>query len=228
MDTARPLSTSRRSLENALRKGYGASVISLKALLRLAALLCALLLLSGCLTLESTIRMENDGSGELDLTYSISEELFDYGVFDDEASRRVLPVSRNDFELAALAAEGVRLIDHGIDRGEGVVTVSARLAFSDPGGLASLLNVDADELVADGGRTLLRQPLFPGFEGAIDTAMVQEFWSEVRFVHRVRAPRTIESVNLGEIVDGGREARVDLRLIELIEVGEPVVWEVAW
>lgn len=203
-------------------------MISLKSLFRLAALIFALILLSGCLTLESTIRLEDDGSGELDLTYSISEELFDYGVFDPEASRRTLPVSRSDFELAALAADGVRLVDHKIDRREGIVTVSARLTFSDSKGLASLLNVDSEDLLSSGAQTLLRQPLFPGFEGAVDTAMVEEFWSEVRFVHRVRAPRTIEAVNLGEIVDGGREAVVDVRLIELVEVGEPVVWEVAW
>lgn len=199
-----------------------------KALCRLACLLFAVVLLSGCLTLESTIRLNDDGSGRLSLVYSVSEELYDYGVFDEESTDRILPLSRSDFELSAIAAEGVRLVDYGDTRGDGVVTIEAELEFETIEGLAGLLNMPPEGLASVDGASVLRLPLFSGFEGPVDTEMVEEFWNEVRFVHRVAVPGQIRSVNLGEISGNGREAVVDIRLIELMEVGGPVVWEVAW
>jgi len=191
------------------------------------------LLLSGCLTLESTISFNDDGSGRLSVVYTVSEELYDYGVFDAESTRRVLPLSRRDFELSALANDGVELASYDTKRRDGVVIVEAKFNFSTVDGLSGVLSLPSDALVSDGGGsdsegTLFRQPLFSGFEGAVDSEMVEEFWNEVRFVHRITAPSRIRSVNMGEISGNGREAVVDVRLVELIRVGGPVVWEVAW
>jgi len=190
-------------------------------------------LLSGCLTLESTISFNDDGSGRLSVVYTVSEELYDYGVFDAESTRRVLPLSRRDFELSALANDGVELASYDTKRRDGVVIVEAKFDFSTVDGLSGVLSLPSDALVSDGGGsdsegTLFRQPLFSGFEGAVDSEMVEEFWNEVRFVHRITAPSRIRSVNMGEISGNGREAVVDVRLVELIRVGGPVVWEVAW
>ncbi|MFW5844217.1 MAG: hypothetical protein ACOCW6_09840 [Spirochaetota bacterium] len=203
-------------------------MVSPKALRRLAFGLVAVLLLSGCLTLESTVRLNDDGSGRLSLVYSVSEQLYDYGVFDEESTHRVLPLSRRDFELSAISTEGVRLADYDSSRRDGIVTIEADLEFETVEGLAGLLNVSPETLASGDGGSILRLPLFSGFEGPVDTDMVEEFWNEVRFVHRVALPDQIRSVNLGEISENGREAVVDVRLIELIEVGGPVVWEVAW
>jgi hypothetical protein len=203
-------------------------VVSPKVLCRLACLLFAVVLLTGCLTLESTVRLNDDGSGRLSLVYSVSEQLYDYGVFDEESTHRIFPLSRREFELSAIAADGVRLSGYDSSRRDGVVTIEADLEFETLEGLAGLLNVPPETLASGGGGSVLRLPLFSGFEGAVDTEMVEEFWNEVRFVHRVAVPGQIRSVNLGEISENGREAVVDIRLIELMEVGGPVVWEVAW
>ncbi len=201
--------------------------------IRLALVLLGVFLLSGCLTLESTISFNDDGSGRLSVVYTVSEELYDYGVFDAESTRRVLPLSRRDFELSALANDGVELASYDTKRRDGVVIVEAKFNFSTVDGLSGVLSLPSDALVSDGGGsdsegTLFRQPLFSGFEGAVDSEMVEEFWNEVRFVHRITAPSRIRSVNMGEISGNGREAVVDVRLVELIRVGGPVVWEVAW
>ncbi len=201
--------------------------------IRLALVLLGVFLLSGCLTLESTISFNDDGSGRLSVVYTVSEELYDYGVFDAESTRRVLPLSRRDFELSALANDGVELASYDTKRRDGVVIVEAKFDFSTVDGLSGVLSLPSDALVSDGGGsgsegTLFRQPLFSGFEGAVDSEMVEEFWNEVRFVHRITAPSRIRSVNMGEISGNGREAVVDVRLVELIRVGGPVVWEVAW
>jgi hypothetical protein len=201
--------------------------------IRLPLVLLGVLLLSGCLTLESTISFNDDGSGRLSVVYTVSEELYDYGVFDAESTRRVLPLSRRDFELSALANDGVELASYDTKRRDGVVIVEAKFNFSTVDGLSGVLSLPSDALVSDGGGsdsegTLFRQPLFSGFEGAVDSEMVEEFWNEVRFVHRITAPSRIRSVNMGEISGNGREAVVDVRLVELIRVGGPVVWEVAW
>lgn len=203
-------------------------MVSPKVLCRWACVLLSAAFLSGCLTLESTVRLNEDGSGRLSLVYSVSEELYDYGVFDADSSRRALPLSRRDFELSAIAAKGVRLLDYGSSRRDGVVTIEADLDFETSEGLAGLLNVPPEMVASGAGGSVLRIPLFSGFEGPVDTEMVEEFWSEVRFVHRVSLPGQIRSVNLGEISGNGREAVLDVRLVELMEVGEPVVWEVAW
>ncbi len=195
---------------------------------RFAFVFLAVLSLSGCLTLESTVSLNDDGSGRLSLVYTVSEELYDYGVFDEESTRRVLPLSRRDFELSVLATDGVRLVSYDTGRRDGVVTIEAELDFSTADGLSGLLNLPSGSLVSDSGGTVFRQPLYSGFEGAVDTEMVEEFWNEVRFVHRIAAPSRIRSVNMGEVSDNGRTAVVDIRLVELIRVGGLVVWEVAW
>ncbi len=186
------------------------------------------LIASGCLTLESDLTLEEDGSGRLHMVYTVSQELYDYGVFDEASSRRILPLGRRDFELTATVYEGVELVSYQTTRRDGTVTVEATMAFADQDGLAGLLNVAREDLFPSGDGTTLRLPLFAGYEGAVDTALVEEFWSEVRFVHRVETPRSIRSLNQGEISGNGRRAEVDLKLPDLMAGGEALFWEVMW
>ncbi len=193
----------------------------------LALLLAAVALLSGCISTETKVTLENDGSGTIDLTYLIDRDAWDTGVFDDSDVARPVPVARAEFEETAQMIEGLALRSHRISRGNDRVTVEARLRFDSPEALASLLGADTleIELRDDGGSW--RYLVAPGGGSNGEQAgLLADELSTYALSFSLRAPARVEATTGG--TEGERTATFTATLGEVVSAVEPVVWEVRW
>lgn len=193
----------------------------------LALLLAAVALLSGCISTETNVTLEADGSGTIDLTYLIDRDAWDTGVFDDSDAARPVPVVRAEFEQTAQMTEGLELRSHRISRGEDRVTVEARLRFDSPAALASLLGTETleIELRDDGGSW--RYLVAPGGGSTGEQAgLLADELSAYTLSFSLRAPARVEATT-GE-TEGERTATFTATLGEIASAREPIVWEVRW
>ena len=170
------------------------------------------------------IDLESDGSGELTMEFEFSEELYEVGVFDESDVARPIPVTRDEFEEAALVS-GARLRRYRFSNNDGTIRVSARLSFPNLQSLQLLLGADRVSLESheDAGEFSYRladgvaEPS-PGLAAALDQYSIDL---------ELRAPQEIASVSHGDISDS-RTVAYSVTLEELATMREPLVWQVRW
>lgn len=76
------------------------------------ALILILLSLASCLSVEMEVDLRQDGDYQLTMRYTMSRDLWELGVFDEDSPERAVPVSRRDAEETALRYEDVTLSDY--------------------------------------------------------------------------------------------------------------------
>ena len=196
--------------------------------LRLALLTLASALLAGCLSTETTITLDRDGGGTLELSYEIDRVAWETGVFDKSDLARAIPVTEHEFAAAAQQIAGLRLRSHRTESDEQTVLISARLDFDSPDSLARFLGAESVELTMDGRSGRWRQIIAPGGgstdEGARELAASFEGYA-LRFV--LDPPEPVRSTN-GTVVRAADAAEFSVSLSEIMTATEPLVWEVAW
>ena len=188
-------------------------------------------LLGSCLDVETRIDFDSDLSGRMTLVYEIDAELWDMGVFDPESSVRALPVSRADFERTARRVDGVQLRGYSLSRGDATVSIEAELAFSDLDALNGIYAPGRGLISAaeDGDVRVYRQGLRTGEEYAVeDREFIETYFADREVVFEIRMPTEISSTSPGELLDGGRAARVSLDIVDFLTSEEPLVWEIRY
>ena len=194
-------------------------------------LLVAALLLTGCLSVDTTIELNRDGSGRLDIAYEIDAELYDLGVFDDTDNALPVPISRDQFEDTVNRIPGLRLRRHRVREDIGVVTVTARLLFDSVDALNAWYGGGsaAVSVTDEGESTLWRQLLYPGGGGAgeVGTALGDSL-EDYRISYRLEPPSDLISAGIGEMSDDGKAAFVEISLDEIVTAAVPSYWEVRW
>ncbi len=183
-------------------------------------------LLSGCLSTDTAITLKDNGSGSIELVYTIDRAAWETGVFDDSDLARPIPVTRHEFDDAALLIEGLTLRSHRTTETDESVVVAARLDFASVDDLRRFLGVDSLEVDVDAG--LWRQTIAPG--DGTDSPQSQSLAGsldgyELRF--RLDPPRPVTSTN-GEVVDGGGEATFTASFARILTAQDALVWEVRW
>ena len=193
-------------------------------------IVAAVLLLTGCLSVETTIELGDDGSGRLEIEYVIDTDLYDLGVFDNSDVALPIPVSRNEFRDIADRIPGLRLRSYRSREGDSTVTVTARLRFDSVEALNAWYGPSGSITVTErGGEFLWLQMVSPGSgsgdEGAAALAESLEGYS---LTYRLRAPDRIVSVSEGEISADGRTAMMTVSLSAVAMMEDPRYWEVRW
>jgi len=194
---------------------------------RLALLIpIALVALSGCLSVETSVELDEDGSGTIGLVYTIDLAAWETGVFDDSDVSRPVPVTRNEFEAAAIQIEGLRLRSHRQERDEQTVTVRALLAFDSVDDLRRLLG--ASTLHVDPESGTWRQVIAPG-DGADgpEALALAESLAGYTLDFSLTAPEPVTHSN-GETDGDPRTSRFTLSLADVVVAQEEIVWEVRW
>ncbi|MFW5741924.1 MAG: hypothetical protein ACOCW3_03265 [Spirochaetota bacterium] len=194
---------------------------------RCALLFAALVALSGCLSTETNVALDADGSGSLDLSYVVDRPAWDTGVFDDSDGARPVPVTRGEFERAAGLIEGLELRSHRISRTDEQVTVEARLRFDSPAALASLLGADALEIEVGENGGSWRYVVAPG--GGADGEQAHLLADELAaytLSFSLRTPAPVVATT-GD-TDAERTASFSATLDEVATAMQPIVWEVRW
>jgi len=191
----------------------------------------AVLLLGACLNVETRIDLEDDLSGRMTVSYEIDPELWEMGVFDAESDLRAIPVAESDFRRAARRVEGAELLSYSRSEGEELVEIEAELSFADLEALNGIYGPGRRliSLSTDGTPATYRQ----GFRSADayevqDPELIESFFGKHRIDFEVRLPREISSVNMGEILDDRRAARVSLDVVEFLTESGEVAWEIRY
>lgn len=190
-----------------------------------------ILLLGGCLNVETRIELNDDHSGRLTVRYGIDNEAWELGVFDPESSVRAIPVSEADFRRAARRVDGVELRTYSLSRGETTTEIEAELGFRDLEALNAVYAPGQSLIAAgeDGGRAFYRQVLRTGDEYRVEDAeFLAAYFGDYDVTFEVVPPADIVSTNLGNVVDGGRVAQVSLDIVEFLTGSGPLEWEIRY
>lgn len=183
-------------------------------------------LLSGCLSTDTAIELEADGSGSIELVYTIDRDAWETGVFDDSDLARPVPVTRHEFEEAELLVEGLTLRSHRTSEVDESVVVTARLDFASIDALRRFLGTDSLEVDLDTG--LWRQTIARG-EGS-DTPEARSLAEslagyELRF--RLDPPRAVTTTN-GEVAANAQGATFTVPFGQIVTARNEIAWEVRW
>jgi hypothetical protein len=195
------------------------------------ALVAVALLLTGCLSVDTTIALNRDGSGRLDIVYEIDSDLYDLGVFDDTDNALPIPISRDQFRETADRIPGLRLRRYGIHEEVGTVTVTARLQFDSVEALNAWYGGETSAITVteSGGESTWSQLLYPGggSQDTIGTALGESL-DGYRLTYRLEPPSDVISAGIGQVIDGGRSAIVEVSLSEIVAARTPMHWKVSW
>ena len=181
-------------------------------------------LLSGCLSTDTTITLDENGSGSIDLVYTIDRAAWETGVFDDSDLARPVPVTRHEFDEAVVQIPGLTLRSHRTSETDESVVVSAQLSFTSLDSLRRFLGADSLEVDLEDG--LWRQTLTRGDGSDSPQARaLAESLAGYQLRFSLAPPQPVTSTS-GEVTDG--RATFSLPFAEIVTARDAIVWEVRW
>jgi hypothetical protein len=199
----------------------------------LLAAVAAALLLSSCIGIESEIRIRQDGSGVLRLSYTVSQYIKNIDAGRSE-KQLPLPVNEEDFRRSAESIEGLRLNNLEEREDEDNIYIQAELEFDNVEAV-NALGRDGQigiTLETQGGTTTFRQLIYQGQQGEEITEesleMIETFFEGYELVYSVTVPDEVRDHTLGELGSDGRTVTYIVTVPEILKSSEPLVLEVVW
>jgi hypothetical protein len=191
------------------------------------------LLLSSCIGIESDIRIRQDGSGVLTLSYTVSQFIKNIDAGRSE-KRLPLPVNEEEFRRSAERVDGLRLTDLQEREDEENIHIQAKLEF-DSVEAVNALGSDGQlgiTLETRDGTTTFRQLVYQGQQGEEITEesleMIETFFEGYELVYSVTAPAQVRDHTLGVLSPDGRTVTYRVTVPEILKTPEPLVLEVIW
>ena len=198
-----------------------------------AAAAAAAVALSGCIGIETRVTIDNDGSGQLDLVYTVSRVASE--LRDDGGSALPFPVNETDFREAVANVDGLRLRQYRQQRTSDHILITAGIDFDTVDAIAELGSFAemAASLTQEGDRTTYRQALGSGQgqQGPLsDEAqqMVDALFGEYQVVFTVAAPADIVASSGGVLSDDRRSLVFSMALTEWVADDASRVLEASW
>ena len=190
-------------------------------------------LLSSCIGIESDIRIRQDGSGVLTLSYTVSQFIKNIDAGRSE-KQLPLPVNEEEFRRSAESIEGLRLTDLKEREDEENIYIQAELEFDSVEAVNALgregqLGIT---LETQGGTTTFSQLIYEGQQGEEigedSLEMIQTFFEGYELVYSVTVPAEVRDHTLGELSPDGRTVTYSVTVPEILTSSEPLVLEVIW
>ena len=190
-------------------------------------------LLSSCIGIESDLRIRQDGSGVLTLSYTVSQFIKNIDAGRSE-KQLPLPVNEEEFRRSAERIEGLRLTDLEEREDEENVYIRAELEFDNVEAVNALgregqLGIT---LETQGGTTTFRQLIYEGQQGEEVTEeslkMIETFFEGYELVYSVTVPAQVRDYTLGVLAPDGRTVTYTTTVPDILRTSEPLVLEVVW
>ena len=203
------------------------------AIVRIAAvllMLTAVLSLSSCLDVETSIRLGRHGAAEARIEYRMTAETAGFGRGFGADEPWPFPLTEKDFVQQSLRFPDteVKRYRKGSDS-DGNEWVRVDLRSDSLESLAEYLGLDITVRTdAEGGRMELRLPAAPSWDAAGNdlAAALGPMAEETSFLFRFRPPAKPVDAGVGTV--DGRSAVYEITLAELLGNGAPAAWTVAW
>jgi len=190
--------------------------------------------LTSCIDIETSITLQEDGSGTVTMSYFISKMVMELGRLDEEDPFVPLPVSGADFTATAAIVPGLELISVKENEDAKDNYIEAELEFDSIEALSSFLSPDREgdpAVTVEGGSTIFRYTLFMATEEDINQQsmdLIESFFTEDAVSLTIEAPARITSVSHGEITGNGEKAEYSITIAEIFQRNEDIIWEVRW
>jgi hypothetical protein len=191
------------------------------------------LLLSSCIGIESDIRIRQDGSGVLTLSYTISQFIKNIDAGRSE-KQLPLPVNEEEFRRSAERIEGLRLVSLEEREDEENVYIQAELEFDSVEAVNALGRNGqiGITLETQGNMTTFRQLIYERQQGEEVTEesleMVETFFDGYELVYSVTVPAQVRDHTLGVLAPDGRTVTYTTTVPDILRTSEPLVLEVVW
>ncbi|MFP4563276.1 MAG: hypothetical protein ACLFRY_08180 [Spirochaetia bacterium] len=191
------------------------------------------LLSVSCIDSDTRIGINADGSGSVELTYTVSPLVMSLGALDEDNPVFPLPVSRDDFVRTASGISGLELGDYSSREDEDGVHITAELTFLTADALNEFIGTEEGEfsLTGDAGLNRLRYVIYdaPDVEIAEESVtLARDFFSQSFLRFTLDTPAEVQSSTLGTISGNRRSITLELNTAELIIDNQDVIWEVTW
>lgn len=208
--------------------------------------LAACLLFDACFGVKSALVIHRDGSGAIDMEYRVSKALLELGTQEGNEASPALPLGEKDFEDAANAIDGLKLIRYSTksDGDDTLYRVNLEFAHFDAlvrymnaqGGAGAyfdytekagkhILNIvlSPDEADYDGGKEMI-PVIFEGY--TYDFKMSLPSKCDVRFFNG--GAQQIETLSLGAVTVEPRSFTFSSPMSDIISMREAAGIEVQW
>ncbi|MDR3201023.1 MAG: hypothetical protein LBT68_06145 [Spirochaetales bacterium] len=185
-----------------------------------------------CLSIESRMTLAANGSGTLELVYTVSSLARDWDASGGENSPLPFPVAEADFRRSVAAAPGLSLNSYSrTDSGDSTI-IRAALGFSSLEALNNFVTgaENTFTLRQEGGRSVFEQVITQGTQGGVDERtqeFVDTFFKPYSVSFSLTTPRPVSRAVPRGTVSGAR-ASISFPLPDVIKSSSPLVWRVEW
>jgi hypothetical protein len=221
--------------------------------------MCALILsiiffMASCMGAESKIKIQNDGSGNINFSYRISKTLLEMGNSmeeqgdeavdesmdepEEEGNSNVpLPITKEDFEKSVEGIEGLELINVIQTETEQDIIITAELKFDDVEALseAEAFSEWPITFEKDGDLYVFTQIISEGTgddpEAAMDEetiGMVESMFEGYEFIFSVEAPSPIKEHTVGELSPDKKTVTYTIPVADMMRVKDQLELVIKW
>jgi hypothetical protein len=186
-----------------------------------------------CIDSDARIGINGDGSGSVELTYTVSPLVMNLGALDEDDPVLPLPVSEEDFLRTVRGISGLDLGNYSIREDEDGITINAELEFQSTAALNEFLGTGEGEftLSETGTADRFSYVIYDAPETEIaeeSVALARDFFSDSSLIFTLDTPSEVLSSSIGTISDDRRRVTLELNTAELIIDNNDVIWEVTW
>lgn len=193
-----------------------------------------LITITSCIGTDSAITINNDGSGTIRLSYTISKLIAHLGKLEETDTTVPLPVNREDFERTVERIPGIGFDNYKETEDEENIFITTDLSFSSIQSLNEFLKGSGEDvvsLVQDGADSVLILTVFPGREEGLPESSVEvltDIFKDYSLNFTINVPDSIQVLNRGTQSNDGKTASLQIPISSLLSGNEPVVWEMTW
>lgn len=186
-----------------------------------------------CLSIESKMTLTQNGSGTLNIVYTVSSFAREWDASDNTDAVLPLPVNEEDFRRAVSAAPGLLLDSYSSTVSGDSVVIQAGLSFTSLDALNSLVSAGSSSftLRQEDNRTVFEQTLAPGTKTSLDQPVrdfINAFFQPYSLNFSLTAPRAVRSSSPAGGTVSGNVAGISFPLPDVLQSEGPVIWRVEW
>lgn len=158
----------------------------------------AFLLCASCISVDTVIRFNTNGSGEIDMTYTVSNALLSLGSYEGSPAIAAVPVEESNFNAAADSIEGLRIVSFSKTEDVDFTTITVSAAFGSPQALQTFLGglTESCTFTSQNGDYVFVNTLYEaaaGIEnqGLDDTTieMIEGYFNDARINYTLELPQ---------------------------------------
>ncbi len=191
-------------------------------------------LLVSCIGIESKLTINNDGSGKLQLKYTVSKMVRDLGSEDQKKSGLLpLPINEEDFKQSLNGLDGISLNSYSRKEDPDNIYVTVEIEFDDINKLreVAIFKDQNISLSESNGQFVFKERLLEKPEGKPtkeSIEMAEKIFSDYKLVFIYNLPKKITYHNIGKILNDGKTVTYSISIAEALKINNDIFAVIKW